>query len=48
MNVILKSKLESELNRLVNLGIFQPIPISHWAATIVLVMKKQRFNLNLQ
>ena len=45
MNVLLKSKLESEL---VNLGIFQPIPISHWAATIVLVMMKQRFNLNLQ
>ena len=40
MAVLLKSKLESELNRLVNFGIFQPIPTSHWAATIVLVMKK--------
>ena len=40
MTALLKSKLESELNRLVNLGIFQLIPISHWAANIVLVMKK--------
>ena len=36
----LKNKLESEHNRLFNLAIFQPIPTSPWAATIVLAMKK--------
>ena len=36
----IKGKIEKELDRLVQQGVFEPITFSEWAAPIVSVLKK--------